>query len=136
MQILQILSSGGRLLTEKVRVKYCKAWGRQIFLDSNLANHQKLPEYKTPLVVYGERMRPARRDDCWEIWKKNSIEIRGIMNSVSMKTSSLCSCLVLLDHCVSPIVSKDLDFNFFVSVDAASYWPFHWLQKLIYFNFH
>ena len=68
--------------------------------------------------------------------KKNSIEIRGFMNSVSMKTSSLCSCLVLLDHCVSPIVSKDLDFNFFVSVDAASYWPFHRLQKLIYFNFH
>ena len=30
--------------------------------------------------------------------KKNSIEIRGFMISVSMKTSSLCSCLVLLDH--------------------------------------
>ena len=121
----------------KPRMKYCKAGGRQIYLDSNLANHQKLPECKTPLVVYGERMRPERRDDCLGIWKNiYPIEIRGFMNSKSMKTSKLCSCLVFVDRCVSPVVGEDLNFNFFVSVDAASYWPFHWLEKSIDFYFH
>ena len=70
----------------KPRMKYCKAGGRQIYLDSNLANHQKLPECKTPPVVYGERMRPERGDDCLGIWKNiYPIEIRGFMNSKSMK---------------------------------------------------
>ena len=133
------LSPGVRPLTEKSRwiiannAKTANIKSRReaaIFLDSNLANHQKLPVCKTPPVVYGERMRPERRDDCLGIWKNiYPIEIRGFMNSKSMKTSKLCSCLVFVDCCVSPVVGEDLNFNFFVSVDAASYWPFHWLGK-------
>ena len=67
------LSPGVRPLTEKSsriianNAKTANTKSRReaaIFLDSNLANHQKLPECKTPPVVYGERMRPERGDDC------------------------------------------------------------------------